>query len=307
MKIESRYGFFEGRVVPINDARISILAAAVNYGIAVFEGIRAYWSPERGSTLVFRLDEHIERLFRNGRILFMESPLSLQQLRDAIAELLKKEGFRCDTYIRPLLYKSEHEIGPKLHGLACQLSIFSTPLDRYLNTEAGISAVVSTWRRIGDCAIPPRAKIAGSYVNASLAKTEALLSGADEAILLSEDGTASEGTVSNLFMVRGEELITPPVTAGILEGITRASVLRLASELGIRTVERPIQRSELYVADELFLCGTATEVAPVIEIDRRPVAGGRPGDITRRLRERFSEVVHGRCEEHADWCTPIEV
>jgi branched-chain amino acid aminotransferase len=305
VNIESRYAFFDGRIVPIDEARISILAVAVNYGVAVFEGIRAYWSPEREAMMIFRLEEHIDRLCRNGRMLFMESPLSPQELTGAIERLLASEGFRCDAYIRPLLYKSSNEIGPIVHDIACDLSIFATPLSRYLNTTDGIRAVVSTWRRIGDCAIPPRGKIAGSYVNAALAKSEAVLAGADEAVLLSEDGTVSEGSVSNLFMVRNGTLITPPVTAGILEGITRSTMLTLAAELGIQVIERTVQRSELYVADELFLCGTATEVAPLIEIDRRPVSDGLPGPITRRLRDRFAEVVHGRCEEHVDWCTSL--
>ncbi len=307
MLIESRYAFFEGRIRPIDEARISILAAAVNYGLAVFEGIRAYWPDERDALLVFRLRDHLERLRSNGRILLMDLPMTLDEAAAAVMTLLAKEGIRGDAYVRPLLYKSAHEIGPRLHDSPCKLSMFVTPLSRYAETSNGIRVVVSSWRRISDAAAPPRGKIAGTYVNAALAKSEAALAGADDAILLGEDGTVSEGTVSNLFLVRGGRLVTPPVAAGILEGITRQSVLTLAGDLGIPVEERSVSRSELYVADEVFLTGTAMELAPVIEIDRRPVGNGAPGDVTRRLARSFDDAVHGRSLAHSDWCTPVKI
>jgi branched-chain amino acid aminotransferase len=185
--------------------------------------------------------------------------------------------------------------------------MFATPLSRYANTADGIRAIVSSWRRTSDNAIPPRGKIAGSYVNAALAKSEAVLGGADEAILLTHDGAVSEGTVSNLFLVRDGQLVTPPVTAGILEGITRRTVLTLARDLGLDVLERTVERSELYVTDEVFLCGTAMELAPVIEVDHRPVGDGVPGALTRRLANEFDDVVHGRCPRHQDWCTAVTV
>ncbi len=305
MLIESRYAFFGGAIRPIEEAKISILAAVVNYGLAVFEGIRAYWIPEREESLIFRLGDHLERLRRNGRILLMDLPLTLGAAEKVVTGLVAKEGIRGDAYIRPLLYKAAHEIGPHVHDSPCELSMFVTPLSRYVNTSNGIRVVVSSWRRIRDAAIPPRGKISGSYVNAALAKSEATLGGADDAILLSEDGSVSEGTVSNLFLVRAGRLITPPVTAGILEGITRQSVLTLAEELGLPVAERTVERSELYVADEAFLCGTAMELAPIIEVDRRPVGEGVPGPITRRLVQEFGDAVHGRSRRHADWCTAV--
>lgn len=307
MLIESRHAFFEGRVRPIEEARVSILSAVVNYGLAVFEGIRAYWIPERSDVFVFRLDDHIERLRRNGRILMMDLPLPPEEVAAAVAGLLVAEGLRGDTYIRPLLYKAAHEIGPRVHDSPCELSIFATPLERYVDTARGVRAVVSSWRRTGDSMIPPRGKITGGYVNAALAKSEAVLAGADDAILLTDAGTVSEATVSNLFLVRDGRLITPPVTAGILEGITRHTVLALAAEARIDVVERAIERSELYIADEIFLTGTATEIAPVVEIDRRPVGTGAAGPVASKLSRDFDDVAHRRSSRHADWCTPIHI
>jgi len=305
--IESRYAFFRGEIRPIEEANVSILSAVVNYGLAMFEGIRAYWIPERGEALVFRLHDHIDRLRRNGRILMMDLPLSREDLAARVAELLAKEQIRGDAYIRPLLYKAAHEIGPRVHDSPCDLAIFVTPLARYVDTVGGVRAIVSSWRRTADNAIPPRGKITGGYVNAALAKSEAALAGVDDAILLTEAGAVSEGTVSNLFLVRGGRLITPPVTAGILEGITRQTVLTLAAEAGIEVVERVVERSELYVADEVFLTGTATEIAPVVEIDRRAVGGGVPGPVTQRLANEFSRAVHGGSTRHADWCTVVRI
>jgi branched-chain amino acid aminotransferase len=305
MEIRSRYAYFEGRIVPIGDAKVSIMTSALNYGLAVFEGIRAYWDPARGRLLVFRLDDHLKRFWQNGRILCMEPPLSRQAMAAAVADLLRREAFPSDVYLRPLLYKSTCEIGPRVHDNRCDVSIFATPLDRYVNTEDGIRVIVSSWRRVSDAAIPPRGKISGSYVTAALSKSEALLAGADEAVLLNESGAVSEGTVSNLFLVRDGVLITPPISAGILEGITRRTVLTLADELGLEVVERTVLRSELYVADEVMLTGTATELAPVIEVDRRPVGDRTPGPIVRRLAEAFDDAAHGRSDRHADWCTPV--
>ena len=307
MKIENRYAYFEGRIVPIGDAKVSIMTSALNYGLAVFEGIRAYWDEAGRRLLVFRLDDHLERFWRNGRILCMEPPVSRETLAGAVVELLRREAFHSDAYIRPLLYKSACEIGPRVHDNPCDVSLFATPLDRYVNTEGGIAVIVSSWRRAGDSSIPPRGKISGSYVTAALSKSEAVLAGADEAILLTESGAVSEGTVSNLFLVRDGTLVTPPVSAGILEGVTRRTVLTLAAELGVDVAERTVLRSELYVADEVMLTGTATELAPVIEVDRRPVGDGAPGPVVRRLAKAFDDVTHGRTSHHAEWCTPVSV
>jgi len=306
MAIENRYAFFDGEIVPIERAKISIMTSAFNYGTAIFEGLRGYWSDEAERLYVFRLHEHIERLRRNGRILMMDLPHPVAEIEHAVVRLLRKEAFREDVYVRPLLYKSACEIGPRIHGDPCALAIFAAPFGRYLDTKNGIAACVSSWRRLADNAIPPRGKITGAYVDSALAKSEAILNGFDEAILLSEEGLVSEATAANLFLVRNRELITPPVTADILEGITRATLIALAREDGIPVVERSVHRSELYVADEIFLCGTASEVAPVIEVDRRAVADGVPGGITRTLAARFEDLVRGRSEDSRGWLTAVD-
>lgn len=305
MLIESRYAYFDGKIRPIDEAKVSILAAVVNYGLAVFEGIRAYWAPEESALLVFRLRDHLERLRQNGRMLLMDLPLSVDEASSTVAALLAREGLRGDAYIRPLLYKAAHEIGPRLHDSPCALSMFVTPLERYANTADGLRVMVSSWRRCADAAIPPRGKITGGYVNAALAKSEAALAGLDDALLLGDDGNISEATVSNLFLVRKGRLVTPHVAAGILEGITRDSLLALAGDLGLRVEERTVSRSELYVADEIFLCGTAMEIAPVIEVDRRPVGNGAPGPVTKALARAFDNAAHGRCAARRGWCTPV--
>jgi branched-chain amino acid aminotransferase len=305
MPIENRYAFFGGQVVPIEDAKVSIMTAAFNYGLAIFEGIRGYWDAERERLLLLRLRDHVERFRRNGRMLFMELPYPIEELEGFILHLLREERFREDVYVRPLLYKSACEIGPKVHGNPCDVAIFAVPFGRYLNTAGGIRAVVSSWRRLSDNSVPPRGKINGAYVNSALAKSEAVLNGADEAIFLCENGWVSEGSVANLFLVRDGTLITPPVTADVLEGITRDAMITLAEEAGIPVDERPVHRTELYVADEVFLCGTATEVAPVIEIDHRAVGEGKPGPITRELARQLDGIVRGRIEQHSDWLTPV--
>jgi branched-chain amino acid aminotransferase len=305
MPIENRYAYFEGGIVPIEGAKVSIMTSALNYGLAIFEGIRAYWSAEQERLLLFRVRDHVERLRRNARILLMELPLPIDEFEGVILELLRKEDFREDAYIRPLLYKSACEIGPRVHQNPCDVAVFAAPFGRYLNTTDGIRAIVSSWRRLADNGVPPRGKIAGAYVNSALAKSEAVLNGVDEAIFLSENGTVSEGSVANLFLVRRGTVVTPPVTADILEGITRDALIALAKEDRIPVVERPVHRTELYVSDEVFLCGTATEVAPVIEIDHRAVGDGKPGPITSQLAQRFDAVVRGRVEAHRDWLTPI--
>jgi len=305
MPIRSRYAFFRGEIVPIEKARIPVTTSALHYGTAVFEGLRGYWNPTEERLYVFRLADHIERLEQNARILHMELGRDRGELARAIIELLRREGLRTDAYVRPLLYTSACEIGPKLIGYDVDLTVFATPFGRYLDTTTGIRCVVSSWRRPSDNSVPPRGKISGSYVNSALAKTEAILAGADEAILLTERGTVSEGSAENLFIVRGKTLITPPLTEDILEGITRATVIEIATETGIPVIERVVDRTELYVSDEVFLCGTACEIAPVIEIDRRPIGPGQPGLITRSIAARFEAIARGTTADHSEWRTPV--
>ena len=290
-----RFAFFGGEFVPIEQAQVSIMTHAFNYGTGCFEGIRAYWSKEEEQLLVFRLAEHYRRLHRSVHILRIALPYSVEQLGEITLELLRREGYRQDAYIRPLAYKSSELVGVRLHDLEDSFAVFALPFGRYVEKEEGADVIVSSWRRNADNAIPARAKITGAYVNSALAKTDAVLSGCDEAIVLNQNGHVSEGSAENLFLVRDGKLITPPVTENILEGITRATIIQLArKELGLETVERPIDRSELYVADEMFFCGTGVQVAAIVTVDRRPVGDGQMGPIVKQIRDLYIDVVRGR-------------
>ena len=301
-----RFAFFDGEIVPIEAAKVSIMTHAFNYGTGCFEGIRAYWDEAEGQLFVFRMPEHYQRLHRSARVLHIGLSYSVEQLGHITLELLRREGYRQDTYIRPLIYKSSEGVGVRLYDLEDGVAMFALPFGRYVEKEEGAEVMVSSWRRVADNAVPARAKITGAYVNSALAKTEAVLNGYDEAIVLNQDGHVSEGSAENLFLVRDGLLITPPVTENILEGITRATIIELArEELGLPTVERPVDRTELYVADELFLCGTGVQVAAVVSVDRRPVGGGQMGPIVRQVRELYFDVVRGRVSRYRHWCTPV--
>jgi branched-chain amino acid aminotransferase len=279
---------------------------AFNYGTAVFEGIRAYWNPDHEQLYALDLLPHYRRIRRSARVLMMEVRQSAEQLAEITLEILRRSNLREDVYVRPLVYKSSEVIGVRLHNLDSDVTIFAIPFGQYIDTEGGIRAHVSSWRRTDDNAIPARSKITGAYVNSAFAKTEAQLNGFDEAIVLTADGHVSEGSAENLFIVRDGTLVTPPVTDNVLEGITRAALLRMAREvLEIPVVERSIDRTELYVADEVFLCGTGAQISPVIEIDRRSVGEGRVGEVTRRLSSTYFDAVRGRNEAYRDWLTPV--
>jgi branched-chain amino acid aminotransferase len=302
----SRFAFFCGEFVPIEKAQVSIMTHALNYGTGCFEGIRAYWNEAEEQLLVFRMAEHYQRFHQSVRILKIDLPYSVEQLGEITLELLRREGYQEDAYVRPLAYKSSEGIGVRLHDLEDSFALFAVPFGRYVEKEEGADVVVSSWRRISDNAIPARAKVTGAYINSALAKTDAVLSGYDEAIVLNQDGHVSEGSAENLFLVRDGKLVTPPVTENILEGITRATIIQLArEELGLETVERPIDRTELYVADEAFLCGTGVQVAAIVSVDRRPVGDGRMGPIVKQIRNLYFEVVKGRAPRYRHWCSPV--
>jgi branched-chain amino acid aminotransferase len=301
----NRFAYFNGKVVPIEEARVSVMTSALNYGTGIFEGIRGFWNAQDKELYVFRLQDHLARFARNMRLLLLDVPESLEVLSGAILELLRAERFEADIYIRPLAYKSSEVVGVRLHDLASAVTVFAVPFGEYIDRPDGASVMVSSWRRLADNAIPPRNKITGAYVNSALAKTEAAQLGFDDALFLCEDGTVSEASAANLFIARNGRLVTPPRTAGILEGITRASVMTLADDAGIPVEERPIGRSELYVADELLICGTAVGVVPVTSVDRRPVGDGRIGPLSGDLRCRYAKAASGRDSRHRDWCTPV--
>lgn len=300
------WAFFRGELVPLRDARVSVMTHAFNYGTAVFEGIRAYWNADESQLYALDLIAHYERIKESARLLYMEIPYTPEQLAANTVEMLRRDGLREDAYVRPIIYKSSETIGVRLHNLDADIVIFAIPFGQYIDTEGGIRAQVSSWRRTDDNAIPARGKITGAYVNGALAKSEAQLNGFDEAIVLTQDGHVSEGSAENLFIVKNGKLLTPPVTDNILEGITRRRLMNLARErLEIATEERSLDRTELYTADEVFLCGTGAQISPVVEIDRRAIGSGRPGPITRQLHDIYFGAVRGRDEAFRDWLTPV--
>lgn len=305
MEKEGILAYFGGRQVPLAEARISILTHAFLYGTAVFEGIRGYLSASRNAVLLFRLREHYQRLHHSCRILDIGLEQDVDTLCRLTVDLVRANRFQQDIYVRPIAYKSAERIGVHLSDES-DLVIVTIPFGKYLDDDRPLSLGVSSWRRTEDNAIPGRAKVNGSYVNLALAASEARRNGHDEAILLNEDGHVSEAAGMNLFLVRQGRIITPPVSANLLEGVTRDSLRTLAvEEAGIAVEERAVDRTELYVADEVFLVGTAAQVAPVGAIDRRPVGDGTIGPITGRLRELYARVVRGEVPKFSSWITRI--
>jgi branched-chain amino acid aminotransferase len=301
------HAYFQGKIVPYSEAKVGVLTNALNYGTAVFGGIRGYWNETEQQMFIFRPVDHFRRFLNSARILRMEFPHTPESLTQVTVDLLRADGHHCDTYIRPLAYKADEAIGVKLHGLIDELSIVVVPmLTPYVNNDAGAHVTISSWRRIDDNMIPARGKISGAYANSALIKSDAVLAGFDEALVLSQDGHVSEGSAMNVFMVRDGVLITPPPTENILEGITRRSVIEIArAELGLQVVERRIDRTELFICDELFFTGTAAQVTAITRIDFRTVASGQMGPITAQLRTVFDDIVHARHSKFRSWLTPV--
>jgi branched-chain amino acid aminotransferase len=298
--------YFKGAFVEDDQAKIGVKTHAFNYGTGCFEGIRGYWNEQDEQVYVFRLRDHYARLHRSGRILGIGIEQSIDELCELTLELVRRNGYREDVYIRPIAYKSSEIVGVRMHGIEDDLTIFTTPFGKYLPADNGCKCCTSTFRRVDDNAIPARAKVTGIYVNSALAKTEANLSGFDEAIMLTHEGHVSEGSGENIFLVSEGKLVTPAATENILLGITRQVAIDLARhELGLETVERAIDRSELYGADEIFMTGTAAEISPVVEVDRRPIGDGAVGPVSDQLRRLFNEVVRGKVAKYREWCTPV--
>lgn len=303
-----RYAYFQGKIVPYAEARVGVMTHALNYGTACFGGVRAYWNDDEAQLFIFRPLDHYTRFLNSAKLLWMEFDHTPESLTALTVELLRKEGEQQDMYIRPLAYKSAEAIGVRLHDLAADLTIFAVPFGRYVDNEEGTHATFSSWRRVDDNSIPARGKISGSYVNSAFIKTDAMVAGYDEAIVLNQAGHVSEGSAENLFMLRGGVVVTPPVTEDVLEGITRRTLMTLLrDELGLEVHERVIDRSEVYLADELWFCGTGVQVAAITRVDHRPIGNGRMGPVVRELRNLYFDVVRGKVAKYRRWNQPVFV
>ena len=300
--------FFEGEIVPVNSAKIGIMTHALHYGTAVFEGIRGNWNPIKDKMFVFRLKEHYERLIKGCKILNININYSIEELCDITINLIKESGYKEDIYIRPLAYKSEEKVANlKLHELESKFALMIIPFGNYIDNEKPIRCQTSSWRRPHDSMMPTGVKLSGLYTTSILAKTEATMAGFDEAILLNFDGSVSEGSGENLFMLKGGNLITPSETENCLLGITRDCVIEIASsEFGIEIESRKIHRSEIYLAEEVFLTGTAAHITSVGQLDNRNINDGKVGKLTKKMQDIYFKIVKGDYQKYIEWCTEIK-
>ena len=305
-KMDAKVIFMNGEFIPAEQGVIPVRTHGFSYGTGCFEGIRGYWNEEDQQVYLFRLREHYERFLNSCKILQISLPYTVEQLVDISIELIKHNGQRRDVYLRPMAYKSDQIIGVRLHNLEDHIIITSEPVGNYIDIT-GLHCCVSSWRRVDDNAIPARAKITGAYVNSAFAKSEAMQNGFDEAIMLTHEGHVSEGSAENIFLLMNGEFVTPAPTENILLGITRETVIELARrEFGRITRERQIDRTELYIADEILLCGTGAQIAPVIKVDHRPIGDGTIGPISKALQQLYFDVVRGHIPDYrAQWCTPV--
>ncbi len=298
----SKHAFFEGKIVPLSEAKISIATHGFLYGTAVFGGVRGYWNEETRRLFVFRPYDHFRRLLNSAKMLAMRIDYDEESLIQLTLDLLRTDNWQCDIYLRPTFYKADLGIGVKLHGLKDEFSMFVMAYEKYVKNDTDAHVTVSSWRRIDDNVIPARGKVAGAYVNSALIKTDAARSGFDEALVLDQNGHVSEGSAMNVFMLRDGVLVTPPVTDNILEGITRRSVIELArNELGLEVRERSIDRTEVFIAEEMFMTGTAAQIIAVTKVDHRPVGAGVMGPVTTKLREMYENILRGRNKKYEHW------
>ncbi len=298
----SKHAFFEGKIVPLSEAKISIATHGFLYGTSVFGGVRAYWNEEKKRLFIFRPYDHFRRLLHSARMLNMRTQYDEESLIELTLEVLRTDDWHQDVYMRPTFYKADLGIGVRLHGLRDEFCMFTMPYEKYVKNDSDAHVTISSWRRIDDNMIPARGKVAGAYANSALIKTDAVQAGFDEALVLDVNGHVSEGSAMNIFMVRDGVLITPPVTDNILEGITRRSLIELArTELDLPVVERSIDRTEVYIAEEMFMTGTAAEVTAITKIDYRPIGAGKMGPITTRLRGLYQDVIRARNPKYSHW------
>lgn len=302
-----KFAFFQGQIVPIEQATVSVMNHALNYGTAAFGGMRGYWNEDEGQMFLFRPIDHFKRLLNSAKLLMIDLPYSAEDLREQLTLLIRKEDFRETVYIRPLVYKSMNGIGVRLHEVPGDFTMFCYPFGKYLDSdESGTHVGFSSWKRINDNAIPARGKISGSYINSAFIKTEAIMNGFDEALVLNESGHVAEASAANFFMVRGGRIFTPPLYADILEGITRSTMITLmTNEMGLEVIERDIDRTEVYLADEAFLCGTGVQIEPITKVDHRPLGSGKIGPIVAELSDLFHKAVSGRLPQYREWLHPV--
>ena len=302
----SRWAYHDGQIVPYREASFGLLTHGLNYGTGLFAGVRGYWNAEERQLFVFRPEDHFRRFLDSARLLRMELGVTPADLTRGLIELLQAEGYRENCYIRPVAFYGDQSIGVRLHGLTPVVGMAAFPFGSYLGREDGAHVMISSWTRVSDNVIPARGKLAGSYVNSALAKTDAVLAGFDEALLLNDSGHVCEGSVENVFVRRNGVVVTPPVTDDVLEGFTRDTVMRLLrEELGQTVVERSIDRTELYLADEVILTGTGAEITPVTRVDHRPIGNGGIGPVASALRDKYLETTSGRVEKYRSWCRPV--
>lgn len=298
----TKHAYFEGKIIPWSEAKINIATHGFLYGTTVFSGMRAYWNEEKQRLFVFRPFDHFKRLLNSARMMAMSIPFDEESLIQLTLDLLRTDNWQCDVYLRPTIYKADMGIGVRLHNLKDEFSMFVVAFDKYVKNDDNAHVTISSWRRIDDNVIPARGKVSGAYANSALVKTDANLSGFDEAIVLDSHGHVSEGSAMNIFMMRDGVLVTPPITDNILEGITRRSVIELAQkELGLEVVERSIDRTEVFIADEILMTGTAAQVVAVTKVDHRPVGSGSMGPVTAKLRAMFDDIVRARNPRYLHW------
>lgn len=301
----NEFVYINEEFVPREKAVIPVMTHGFLYGTSVFEGIRAYYNEEENQMYAFRLEEHFERFLKSAKIMHINVGKNIEELCKITKELIQKNHYKTDVYIRPTAYKSHESVRTHMLDSTDGLIIFSVPLGETLNTTKGLKVCVSNWRRTCDNAIPPRAKIGGAYANTALVATDAKLAGFDEAITLGENGEVMEGSTMNLFLVIANKLVTTSSNSGILEGITRNTIIELAKNKGITVEERRIQRSELYFAQEAFFCGTSAQICFITNIDNRPVGNGQIGDVSKLLQKEYFDTVHGKKSQYKKWCNKI--
>jgi branched-chain amino acid aminotransferase len=302
----SKHAFFEGRIVPLSEAKISIATHGFLYGTAVFGGLRGYWNEEKKRLFVFRPYDHFRRLLNSAKMMAMQTEYDEESLIQLTLDLLRTDDWQSDIYLRPSFYKSDLGIGVKLHDIKDDFCMFVVKYEAYVKNDTNAHATFSSWRRIDDNVIPARGKVAGAYANSALIKTDANRSGFDEALVLDHNGHVSEGSAMNIFMVRDGVLVTPPVTDNILEGITRRSVIELArNELGLTVMERSIDRTEVFLAEEMFMTGTAAQIVAVTKVDHRPIGTGSMGSVTTKLRVMYDDILRGKNKKYDHWNVAI--